>query len=178
MPFYFLFYFFFFKGQTTLSTKSRWRFRTKRRWKESFDHTRLHTFLFFINRLVTVRQSKTRTNVKYRSPAARLENDEMTKRVFLHPPRSLIYDVRYVNIFMKVVLTTFMTPYENVVLYRVWFGPKWEDPIYWWEENFFFSLRQNCEVTSRRVAYWHNNKNNSTEQQQQQQQQHVECEIS
>ena len=47
----------------------------------------------------------------------------MTKRVFLHPPRSLIYDVRYVNIFMKVVLTTFMTPYENVVLYRVWFGP-------------------------------------------------------
>ena len=25
---------------------------------------------------------------------------------------------------MKVVLTTSMTPYENVVLYRVWFGPK------------------------------------------------------
>ena len=29
------------------------------------------------------------------------------------PPRSLVYDVRYVNIFMKAVLT----PYENVVLY-------------------------------------------------------------
>ena len=28
------------KGQTTLSAKSRWRFRTKRRSKESFDHTR------------------------------------------------------------------------------------------------------------------------------------------
>ena len=76
------------KGQTTLSTKSRWRFRTKRRSKdpkESFDHTRLHTFRFLINRLGTVRQSKTRTNVEYRSPAAWLENDEITKRVFLHP---------------------------------------------------------------------------------------------
>ena len=114
----------FCKGQTTLSTKSRWRFRTKRRSKESFDHTRLCTFRFHISRLVTVRQSKTHTNVEYRSRAGRLENDEMTKRVFLHPPRSLIYDVRYVNIFMKVVLTTSMTPYENVVLYWVWFGPK------------------------------------------------------
>ena len=77
------------KGQTTLSTKSRWRFRTKRRSKESFDHTRLCKFRFHINRLVTVRQRETRTNVEYRSRAARLENDEMTKRVFLHPPRSL-----------------------------------------------------------------------------------------
>ena len=73
------------KGQTTLSTKSRWRFRTKRRSKESFDYTRLCTFRFHINRLVTVRQGKTRTNVEYRSRAARLEDDEMTKRVFLHP---------------------------------------------------------------------------------------------
>ena len=82
-------------GQTTLSTKSRWRFRTKRRSKEIFDHTRLCTFRFHINRLVTVRQSKTRTTIGYRSRAARLENDEITKRVFLHPLRSLIYDVRF-----------------------------------------------------------------------------------
>ena len=61
------------------------------------------------------------------SAAGKLRNDKtclsMTKRVFLHPLWSLIYDVRYVNIFMKVVLTTSMTPYENVVLYWVWFGP-------------------------------------------------------
>ena len=69
------------------------------------------------DRPATVRQSKTRTKVEYRSRAAQLENDETTKTRLSTPPRSLIYDVRYVNIFMKVVLTTSMTPYENVVLY-------------------------------------------------------------
>ena len=34
------------KGQTTLSTKSRWRFRTKRRSKETFDHTRFVRCVF------------------------------------------------------------------------------------------------------------------------------------
>ena len=106
----------------SVQNQARWRFRTKRHSKESFDHARLCTFRFHINRLVTVRQSKTRTKVEYRSRAARLENDEMTN-VSLYTPQSLIYDVRYVNIFMKVVLTTSMTPYENVVLYWVWFGP-------------------------------------------------------
>ena len=79
------------KGKTTLSTKSRWRFHTKRRSKESFDHPRLRTFRFHISRLVIVRQSKTRTNVEYHSRAAQLENDEMTKRVFLHPSESHIW---------------------------------------------------------------------------------------
>ena len=74
------------KGQTTLSTKSRWRFRTKRRSKVSFDHTRLRTFRFHINRPATVRQSKTRTKVEYRSRAAQLENDETTKTCLSTPP--------------------------------------------------------------------------------------------
>ena len=48
------------------------------------------------------------------SAAGKRRND---KTCLSTPPRSLMYDVRYVNIFLKVVLTTSMTPYENVVLY-------------------------------------------------------------
>ena len=46
--------------------------------KRRNDKTHLST------RLTTVRQ-RTRMNIKYRSRAAQLENDETTKRIFLHP---------------------------------------------------------------------------------------------
>ena len=59
------------------------------------------------------------------SAAGKRRND---KTCLSTPPRSLMYDVRYVNIFMKVVLTTSMTLYENVVLYWVWVGP---EQYYW-----------------------------------------------
>ena len=51
---------------------------------------------------------------------AAVENKKLTKRVHRHlsecHTRSTLH-------FMKVVLTTFMTPYENVVLYWAWFDP-------------------------------------------------------
>ena len=61
-------------------------------------------------------------NIKYRSRAAQLENDETTKRIFLHPSECHIRRTLCEN-FMKVVLTTSITPYENVILYQAWFGP-------------------------------------------------------
>ena len=64
--------------------KISWMFSYKRRSKESFDHTHPCTLRFHIYRLTTVRQ-RTRMNIKYRSRAAQLENDETTKRIFLHP---------------------------------------------------------------------------------------------
>ena len=39
------------------------------------------------------------------------------KNVSFYTLLGVSYNVRYVNIFMKVVLATSMTPYENVVLY-------------------------------------------------------------
>ena len=64
--------------------KISWTFSYKRRSKESFDHTHPCMLRFHIYRLTTVRQ-RTRMNIKYRSRAAQLENDETTKRIFLHP---------------------------------------------------------------------------------------------
>ena len=65
-------------------------FLHKRRSKESVDHTRPPTLHFHINRLATVRKSKTRTNVEYPGHAAHLKNDETTKRVFPHPSECYI----------------------------------------------------------------------------------------
>ena len=101
------------KGQTILSKKSRC-FRAKRRSNESFDHTCLCTLRFLINRLAPVGQSKTCTefNVKCRIRATQLKT--MKRRMCLSAPRqSVIYDVRYANIFMKVVLTTSTTPIKT-----------------------------------------------------------------
>ena len=95
--------------------KTSWTFSYKRRSKESFDHTRPCTLCFHIYRLATVRQ-RTRMNIKYRSWAAQLENDETTKRLFLHPSECHIRRT-LCEIFMKVVLTTSMTPFENMILY-------------------------------------------------------------
>ena len=90
--------------------KISWTFSYKRRSKESFDHTRPCTLRFHIYRLATVRQ-RTRMNIKYRSRAAQLENDETTKRIFLHPSECHI---------RRTLCENFMT---KTWFCRAWFGP-------------------------------------------------------
>ena len=105
-------------SQTTLSTKACWHFRTKRHWKESCDDTRLRTLRFY----ATVQQTR---RVQMSSTAAKQRSWKTTKR------QNVSFDTLGVS--YKCTLRYHfhgsclddMTPYENVVLCLVWFGPNW-----------------------------------------------------
>ena len=57
----------------------------------SFDHTRLCTFRFHINRPATVGQSKTRTKVEYRMPSSTAGKRRNDKNVSFYTPLGISY---------------------------------------------------------------------------------------
>ena len=83
--------------------------------------------MFHLNFLALVRQSRTRVEMSS-TPAMPHAGRKTTKwqnvSFYPPPPPSVIWDVRGVKVFIKVVLTTFMTPCKNAILHWVWFGPK------------------------------------------------------
>ena len=95
-------------------------------WKTTFERDlRPHSFptIRFHNPPSNCTTKQDAYNCRVLLPTSAAGKRRNDKTCLSTPSRSVIHDVRYVYIFVKVVLTTSMTPYENVVLYWVWFGP-------------------------------------------------------